>query len=45
MFLIIVGFVIGLIIAGAIAFISDFKQIGAAIAAGADSKTLMNISK
>ena len=34
MFLIIVGFVIGLIIAGAIAFISDFKQIGAAIAAG-----------
>ena len=34
MFLIIVGFVIGLIIAGAIAFVSDFKQIGAGIAAG-----------
>jgi len=34
MFLIIVGFVIGLIIAGGIAFVSDFKQIGAGIAAG-----------
>jgi regulator of protease activity HflC (stomatin/prohibitin superfamily) len=34
MFLIIVGFVISLIIAGAIVFMTDFKQIGAAIAAG-----------
>ena len=34
MFLIIVGFVVGLIIAGAIAIMSDLKQIGAAIAAG-----------
>jgi regulator of protease activity HflC (stomatin/prohibitin superfamily) len=34
MFLIIVGFVIGLIIAATIAFVSDFKQMGAAIAAG-----------
>ena len=34
MFLIIVGFAIALIIAGGIAFVSDFKQIGAAIAAG-----------
>ena len=34
MLLIIVGFIVGLIIAGAIAIMSDLKQIGAAVAAG-----------
>jgi regulator of protease activity HflC (stomatin/prohibitin superfamily) len=34
MLLIIVGIIVGLIIAGAIAFITEFKHIGAAIAAG-----------